>query len=125
MENNTAILNTINMENSIWIVYLFLICLSFIANSFEKKYYLNNDEDAKNYYRLLNTLIFTIAVVIYIYFFEDAYAAVEKLNSTDSCAKIKFNELNLIASSLILIAGLIFLYISIFDTNLDTEIAFS
>lgn len=125
MENNTAILNTINMENSIWIVYLFLIGLSFIANSFEKKYYLNNDEDAKNYYRLLNTLIFTIAVVIYIYFFEDAYAAVEKLNSTDSCAKIKFNELNLIASSLILIAGLIFLYISIFDTNLDTEIAFS
>ena len=36
-----------------------------------------------------------------------------------------FNELNYIASALIVIAGVIFLYIAIYDKNLDTEIAFN
>ena len=39
--------------------------------------------------------------------------------------KQKFTTLSFIASSLVLISGIIFLYISIEDKNLDVELAFN
>lgn len=125
MNGNEEILKKIKYENYIWIAYLVIIGLSFYANSFEKKYYQYNDYLAKEKYRQLNILIFSIALVIYIYFFNDSYRDVEKLSPSDSSSKIFFNKASLTASTLILISGTILLFIAIFDENLETEIAFS
>ena len=123
--DSTDILDEIEIENFIWIIYLVIIVFSFIANAFEKDYYINNNLESKNKYRTINIFIFSIALLIYLYFFRGNYKIVSELNEYDSYDKRKFNELNLVASFLIVIAGIILLYIAIFDKNLDTEIAFN
>ena len=122
MENNTEILKQIEIENFIWLIYLGIIALS---NYLEKKYYTENNLIAKEEYRRLNIIIFTIALCIYIYFFNDTDTQVRNLKITDSSRKIFFTEMNRVATALILIAGVILLLIAIYDTDLETEIAFS
>lgn len=123
--DNTDILKEIETENFIWVIYLVIIGFSFVANAFEKDYYMNNNLDSKNKYRTINIFIFSVALLIYLYFFKGNYKVVNELNGCDSYDKRKFNELNLVASVLIVVAGAILLYIAIFDKNLDTEIAFN
>ncbi|MBQ2910616.1 MAG: hypothetical protein IJE53_07385 [Bacilli bacterium] len=125
MNNSKAILNEIETENFIWIIYLLIIGLSFLANSFEKDYYINNNLESKDIYRMINIFIFSAVLVVYLYFFKGNFKVINELSVFDSYKKKKFNELNFIASALIVIAGVIFLYIAIYDENLDTEIAFN
>lgn len=118
-------LEQINVEYFIWIIYSIIIGLSMYANTFEKKYFLYNDDAAKEKYREINTLVFIIAVIIYFYFVVDNYGDLKNLNETDS-EKTKFlTELSFFATCLVFISGVIFLYIIINDPNIDTEIAFS
>lgn len=123
--NNSPILKEIETENFIWIIYLFLIGLSFLANKFEKDYYINGNITDKEKYRIINIFVFTVALIIYIYFFKGNIDTVNELNCGDSYDKIFFNKLNLFSTSLIVIAGIIFLYIAINDKNLETEISFN
>ncbi len=124
MNNNDA-LKAIETENFIWIVYLFIIGISFIANNFEKDYFINGSLDSKDKYRIINIFVFATALVIYLYFFYDNYKTIKNLDCNSSNEKIFFNNLNFIASILIVVAGSIFLYIAVYDKNLDTEIAFN
>ena len=123
--NNNDVLKDIETENFIWIVYLFIIGISFIANNFEKDYFINGNLDSKDKYRIINIFVFATALVIYFYFFFDNYKTIKNLDCNSSNEKIFFNNLNFIASILIVIAGCIFLYIAVYDKNLDTEIAFN
>ncbi len=125
MNERVEILKKINIEEYIWIVYLIIIGLSFYSNSVEKKYYIHDDLKSKEKYRQLNILIFSIAFIVYIYFFNNSYNDVINLKPTDPYNKKFFNKASLTASTLILIAGTILLFIAIFDTELQTEIAFS
>lgn len=125
MNENYKALREIETENFVWIVYLFIIGVSFLANYFETNYYKTGNVDAKDKYRILNIFVFSVALLVYLYFFKENYNNVNSLKSTDSKEKILFNELNYLASILIVIAGAILLYIAIFDKNLDTEIAFN
>ena len=108
----------IDIENFIWIIYFGLIGLCLFANTFEKKYFTNQDLEAKEKYRELTIIIFVVAIIIYLYFFWDNYQDF-KSNGT------KLQELNLLGSALILISGFIFLYIALVDTDLDVELAFN
>lgn len=123
--NNNDVLKDIETENFIWIVYLFIIGISFIANNFEKDYFINGNLDSKDKYRIINIFVFATALVIYFYFFFDNYITIKNLDCNSSNEKIFFNNLNFIASILIVVAGCIFLYIAIYDKNLETEIAFN
>lgn len=125
MNRNYNIIKEIETENFIWIIYLFIIGISFLANYYEKKYYENNDENAKERYRLLNIFVFSVALIVYLYFFKGNLEKVESLNCFDSKKKFLFNNLNLAASIFIVIAGAILLYIAIFDKDLETEISFN
>ncbi len=118
-------LQEIEIENFVWIIYLILIVLSFYGNSLEKKYFLNQNLSTKEQYRKITIFIFSIALIIYFYFFKDSWDAWKNLTYFDTEKKKNFTTLNFFASSLILIAGIIFLYIAISDTELETEIAFT
>lgn len=118
-------LEDIKIENEIWLLYLVIIGVSYWSNTFEKKYFLYNDEEAKEKYRLLTIIIFSVVAVVYYYFAKDALDNVKNLKPWDPKKKKTLTNLNLVASSLILIAGLIFLYIAITDTELNVEIAFN
>lgn len=125
MNDINEILDKLKIEDNIWIIYLIIIGLSFYSNKIEKNYYLYNDLKSKDKYRKLNILIFSIAIVVYAYFFQDGFNSLINLKNCSDKNKVFFNNASFVASTLILISGAIFLYIAIFDTNLDTELAFS
>lgn len=125
MNENFNRLEDIKIENNIWLLYLVIIGISFIANEYEKKYFLYNDQKAKEIYRILTIIIFATVTIVYLYFAKDGYDNVKNLKPLDDKRKVNLTKLNSLASNLILIAGLIFLYIAIVDTELDVEIAFN
>lgn len=124
MKNKEEILRTIEIENYIWIIYLVIIFLSFMANKEEVNYFINNDMQSKSNYRKLIIIIFSIALGIYYYFFVSGYKTYKSLSPYDTESKKFFETINFIANILILISGVIFLFIAIFDKELETEIAF-
>ena len=123
MNDNYNRLKQIEIENKIWIVYFFLIGLCLYGNSFEKKYFLYGNNYDKEKYRKITIFIFSIAVIIYFYFFVDSYKDV-KNNNYNTKSK-SYSELSFLGSTLILISGLIFLYLAVDDTDLDIELAFN
>lgn len=118
-------LKEIDIENNIWIIYIGIIILSWYSNSLEKKYFIYNDILAKEKYRKIIILIFSILVIIYIYFFKGSLDDIYELKKTDSANKVKLTQLSAIGSLLIVISGLIFLYIAYTDQDLNVEIAFN
>jgi len=125
MKEKEELLEKIKIENWIWVLYLFLIGYSFYSNYLETEYLKTDNEEAKEKYRTSIIIIFSVALLVYLYFFEDNLKDVANLTSCDNPKKVFLTRMNLLASTLIVIAGCIFLFIAIFDTQLDTELAFS
>lgn len=123
MNNNYNRLKQIEIENKIWIIYFFLIGLCLYGNSFEKKYFLYGNNYDKEKYRKITIFIFSIAVIIYFYFFIDSYKDMK--NNNYNIKSKSYSELSFLGSTLILISGLIFLYLAVDDTDLDIELAFN
>ena len=123
MNNNYNRLKQIEIENKIWIIYFFLIGLCLYGNSFEKKYFLYENNYDKEKYRKITIFIFSISVIIYFYFFIDSYKDMK--NNNYNIKSKSYSELSFLGSTLILISGLIFLYLAVVDTDLDIELAFN
>ena len=115
----------IKTEDFIWIIYIAVIFLSWIANHLEKNYFINNDLNAKDNYRKIMTIIFITIIVVYIYFLKGSFDDLMELKETDTNEKKFLTFLSFIGSLLVFISGLIFLYIIIKDKNIDVEIAFN
>ena len=112
-------------EEYIWIIYIGIIILSFISNYYEKNYFVYKDNNSKDKYRKIMVLIFSILIVVYLYFLKDAYDSLKNLKSTDSKQKRDLTYLSFIGSLLIAISGFIFLFITLLDQDIDVEIAFN
>lgn len=125
MNEDLSRLKDIKIENYIWIIYVGIIVLSWYANSKEKDFIINKNENSKKEYQALMILIFTILLFIYYYFTIDSYDDVKELTPLDSKKKIILRYASFVGSFLILISGIIFLIIAILDDNIDTEIAFN
>ena len=125
MNEKYNLLKQLNIEDIIWIVYIGLIILCLYSNTLERNYILNNNINSKEKYRKINIFVFSIAVIVYLYFFKEGYKTISNLKPTDNQKKRNLNELSFLASTLILISGIIFLYIAIVDKNLDVELAFN
>ncbi len=118
-------LKEIAIEDFIWVIYLGIILFSFISNDYEKKYILYKNEEDKKKYREIIIVIFSILVIVYGYFLIDAYNGVKSLKQSDTDKKKLLVTLSFIASFLIFISGIIFLYIAYKDEDLDVELAFN
>ena len=118
-------LKQLKIENFIWVIYIGIIFLSWYSNSLEKKYYLFNDLCSKDKYRKIMIFIFSILVVVYFYFLKDSYNDFKNLSNKDSSKKQNLIFLSFVASLLIFISGLIFLYIAYKDQELNVELAFN
>ena len=117
-------LNDIKTENIIWVIYIFIIVLSFIANNYETNYIKYNDNKSKDDYRYLMLLIFSILVIVYFRILKDSLRDVKKTSYLNNKVS-KLNKLSFIGSLLVFISGIIFLYIIYNDTYIDVEIAFN
>ena len=118
-------LKQIKIEDYIWIIYIGIIILSWYANNLERKYYIFNDLFSKEKYRDIMILIFSILTLVYLYFFKSSYNDYYNLSAKDTEEKKNLVTLSLIASLLIVISGLIFLYIAYKDKSLEVELAFN
>lgn len=118
-------LKQLNTEDFIWFIYIGIIILSLYANTFERKYFINNDIKSKEKYRKLTILIFTILIIVYTYFLKDSYQDAKSLKQYDTKRKKSLTYFSLLGSFLIAVSGAIFLVIAILDTNIDIEIAFN
>lgn len=125
MDDRLEKLNDIKIENIVWLIYIGIIILSYYSNSKEKRYLLYNDQLAKKQYQNLLIIIFSILLVIYYHFAKDSYKDLQKLNKFDSKKKKTLTKFSFIASSLILISGIIFLGLAIADDDIDIELAFN
>ena len=115
----------INNEDIVWIIYLGIIALSFYSNYLEKKYFINKDIYSGEKYKKIMILIFSILIIVYLYFLKDSINSIKSLKDTDSIEKKNLTYLSLLASLLITVAGFIYLYISIKDKDIDIELAFN
>lgn len=118
-------LKQINIEDFIWIIYLGIIALSFYSNNLEKKYFLNNDLVSKEKYKRIIILIFSILIIVYLYFLKDSIDSIKSLKETDSQETKNLAYLSFLASLLISISGFLYLYIAYKDENIDIELAFN
>ena len=118
-------LNDINVENHIWIIYIIIIFASWYSNKLEKDYFIYNDIKSKDEYRKIIIKIFSVLLIVYLYFFKSSLDDVNQLKQSDTIQKRKLTELSAIGSLLIVISGLIFLYIAYTDQDVDVEIAFN
>lgn len=118
-------LKQLDIEDFIWIIYIFIILASWFANYLERDYYVNNNEKSKKEYQDIMIFIFSILVIVYFYFLKDSYNDIKSFKPTDSHKSKFLNTLSFIGSLLVAISGLIFLYIAINDEELNVELAFN
>lgn len=118
-------LKQLNIEDFIWVIYIFIILMSWYSNYIERKYFLYRSEEDKEKYRSIIIVIFTILVVVYLYFLKSSFDDIRKLKQSDSEKKKELVYASFIASLLIFISGIIFLYIAIVDDDLNVELAFN
>ena len=118
-------LKQLDIEDFIWLIYIGIILMSWYSNSLERDFFVNNNEVSKTKYRSIMIIIFSILVIVYAYFFKDSLDDVKNLKPTDTKKKRNLISISFIASALILISGLMFLYIAIEDEELNVELAFN
>lgn len=118
-------LNELKIEDFIWVIYIGIIILSWYANSLEKNYFIKNDLESKNKYREIMIGIFLVLLIVYLYFLYSSYQDIKNLKASDSDSKKRLIVLSFIASVLIFISGVIFLYIAFNDDDLNVELAFN
>ena len=113
------------IEDYIWVLYVGIILLSWYSNSLERKYYVNNDLEAKDKYRKILIVIFSILLLVYFYFLESAFEDVKNLKSSDSDERKRLVLISFFGSLCVFISGVVFLYVAITDHDLDVELAFN
>ena len=118
-------LKQLRIEDFIWVIYIGIIFLSYYSNYLERKYYVSGAVNSKNKYRNIMILIFSILIFVYLYFLYDSYKSINNLKFSDSEKKKRLLYLSFLASLLIFISGIIFLYIAVYDTDLNVELAFN
>lgn len=118
-------LKELKIEDFIWVIYIGIIFLSWYSNSLERKYYIYNDLNSKDKYQKIIIFIFFILLIVYLYFLKSSWDDYKDLNDYDTEKKKKLVTLSLIASLLITISGVMFLYIALNNENLDVELAFN
>lgn len=118
-------LKQLKIEDYVWIIYIGIIFMSWYSNYFERKYFIYNDLESKEKYRKIIIGIFVVLTIIYVYFFKDSYDDLKNLKPYDSKQKKELTYLSFIASLLIVISGVIYLFIAIKDEDVNVEIAFN
>ena len=121
--NNNIIetLKRINIEDYIWIIYLFLVGYNLYSNYLEKKFLISKDKYLYNKFHSINTTVSFIALIIFIYFLITSYEDVTKLNNNASENEKKFKTLTFIASLLFVFGSAISLYVVAKSPDLDNE----
>ena len=106
-------LKELNIENLIWYIYIFIAILALLSNYYEKNFYKYKVYQDKKLSHKINTIIYTIAIIIYIYFI---YLNIKKAK------RYFYSNLGLYAAIMFFVGGIIYLYIEV-NNNTVEELA--
>ena len=120
IDNNE--LNRLYREDFIWFIYFFIIGFNIYSNYLEEKYIKNHDIKLKKKYRNINIGVFTVALLIYIYFLIVSFDRIKELKLNSSKKEKELTYLSFVTSLFFIIAGIISLYIAIESKKNDNEI---
>ena len=118
-------LKQLKTEDFIWLIYIGIIIMSWYSNNLERKYFIYNDLQSKEKYRKMMILIFSILIIVYLYFLKDSYNDLQNINPYDTNKKKNLTFMSFLGSLFIVISGFIYLYIAIMDEEIDVELAFN
>ena len=116
-------LNKIKREDFIYVIFFVILILSYVANYIEKEYFINRSEEDKYKYYYLQIFIFSIVLLVNIYYVYVSYKEVMSLSKYNYSKRRVYAYLDFIASLAAIVASAILLYIAITDVNIDTEIS--
>ena len=116
-------LEKIKLEDYIWYIYLFIVAFNLYSNYLEKQYITTGDTQAQDKFRLINNIVLSVILIIYLIFLYAAFKDITDLKHNDSVLKKRLTTLAVIAALLFVIAGAITLYVSLKKPALDDEIA--
>lgn len=103
---NAERIETLRKENLVWITYIIFAYFGIKANNLEIDDILNNNQKNKKEYKTINIIIILVSLIIYIYFINLTYKRYEKTHKS-------IDGIQALASTLILISGLLLLYAEI------------
>lgn len=116
-------LNDIKIENYIFIIYyIIIITISLYANKVETEYLITDNKEIREKYRKLLFVIFGTAFLVYLYYTISNYDDYIEDNNPNSK---RLNGLTFLASFLVLISGIIYLYVIYEDKDVNIELAFN
>lgn len=105
MENKET---TLKNENIVWLIYGIFAIAGIYSNNLEIEDLKNNSNKNKRKYKTINVIILIIALFIYLYFINLTYKRYNNSHKKDDL-------LSAIGTTLIFIAGLIFLYLELYS----------
>ncbi len=110
-------LRDVEIENIIWVIYLFIIGANFVSNYYVEKYAYTHDEKNRKIFRYINITVLSIILLIYIYYVHTSYNNMKKdtLNSI-------YKKCIFAASIFVLIGGIIYLMVEFYKNN-NPEVA--
>lgn len=112
-------LKEVRVEDYIWIIYIFLAIFAIVSNHYEKEYLTKHNKQDENIFRTINTEIFIVTFIIYLYFAYINYKHIKRLDPNSSPKEILLANAGLIAAILFLIGGGISLWISLHGKDDD------
>lgn len=110
------------IEDFIFVIYYIIITISLYSNVIERKYLIYHNKIDRDKYRNLLFIIYGIAFCVYLYY---AYNSYQGISKSKTSSEKRLNELSTLASFLVLISGIIYLYIIYKDQEISIELAFN
>lgn len=121
MTNLSQILQELETEDFIWIIYSFIVIGALVSNILERDWVIKHQGKSYQQFHLINTTIFLVSFLIYLYFVWLNYKHLKETKHYSSVKELFLNEANFVAACLFLIGGFIYLFTEINSTSLRTE----
>lgn len=121
MDKVTKTLHELDIEDLIWVIYIFISALAIYSNYLERIYVTKHDVLAKKKYKTINISILSIGFFIYLYFLILAYQKYKEKDNRTTLKNILIKDARLIASILLIISAIITLLSEIMSDD-DTDI---
>ncbi len=99
------------VEDIVWIVYLFIIAANLYSNYLQRDYIKNHNVRSRDLFRKINLYVLIVAFIIYLYFVYLSYGSVKNLKKNASSKTVFLTNLTLISAILFLIAGALNIFI--------------
>ncbi len=109
-------LNELRIEDYIWIIFIFISIVAIVSDYFERKWLLNKNRKDYQTFKTINIVLLTISFFVYLYFVLLSYKKYKQNYGKKSVREMFFTRLDLLASALFLIGGLLNIFI---ESNSD------